>query len=319
MNILENLKSKLGERVEHNKNISAYFTMKTQTVAEYFFQAETRDELINAIKVAHELNLPMFMLGGGSNIAVLHSQIPGLTLRNLYQDKKILSENDHDVELFVSSGYSTSRLAAETARDGFEGFEFQFGLPESVGGAICMNSKWVARMDYEGTFPKYMGDSLIRATLLDRSGNIKEVDHDYFHFAYDYSILQETKELFLEGVFKLKKNNPVELAKRTKDALAYRHKTQLVGMRTCGCMFQNISEELKNEKGLPTTSAGYLIDQCGLKNTKIGDFVVSEKHANFIVNTGSGNPEDLVSLLALIKSKVKEKFGIELKEEVVLV
>lgn len=315
---LENLKSKLGERVEHNKNISAYFTMKTQTVAEYFFQAETKDEVINAVKASSELNIPLFMLGGGSNIAVLHTQIPGLTLRNLYQEKRILSENDQFVELFVSSGYSTSRLAAETARDGFEGFEFQFGLPGSVGGAICMNSKWVARMDYEGTFPKYMGDSLIRATLIDKSGTLKEVDHDYFHFAYDYSILQETKELFLDGVFKLKKSDPTKLEKRAKDALAYRHKTQLVGMRTCGCMFQNISEELKNEKNLPTTSAGYLIDQCGLKNTQIGDFVVSEKHANFIVNTGAGNPDDLMQLLTLIKSKVKEKFGIELKEEVVL-
>ena len=84
-------------------------------------------------------------------------------------------------------------------------------------------------------------------------------------------------------------------------------------------MFQNISDVEQKSHNLPNNSAGYLIDQAGLKNTKIGAFVVSEQHGNFIINTGEGDPKDLQDLMNLIKLKVQEKFGIELKEEVIVI
>lgn len=318
--ILNKLQEKLGlDRVSEHKDITFYFTMRTVAKAEYFFAAETREELINAVKAAYELNIPLFMLGGGSNIAILHDEIKGLVVRNLYQHKEVLSDTAEYVDMKISSGYPVSRLAMETAKEGYEGLEYHFGLPGTVGGGVAVNSKWVAPMTYEGIFPKYIGDPLISAVLLTENGDIKEVDKDYFKFAYDYSILKDTHEIFLEGVFRFTKGNAVELEKHAKDAVAYRHKTQLVGVPTCGCMFQNISEQEKEQHSLPTQSAGYLIDKSGLKNTRIGDFIVSEKHANFIVNLGAGKPEDLVKLLDLIRSKVKETFGIELKEEVILV
>jgi UDP-N-acetylenolpyruvoylglucosamine reductase len=334
MNIsLEILQQKLSPRIVAHKDITHYFTMRTVAKAEYYFEAETKEELIKAVAVAKEAGIPLFILGGGSNVAVIHDEIKGLVVRNLYQKIELLNQTSEYGEWLISSGYSVSRLAMETAKAGYEGLEYHFGLPGTLGGGIYMNSKWVGKKNLKSTdemshistmqdtesFPKYMGDSLVSATLITRDSVIKEVRQSYFNFAYDYSILQETKEIFLEGVFRLKKMAPEILVQRAKDAQEFRKYTQLVGVPTCGCMFQNISPKEREEKNLPTQSAGYLIDKAGMMKTQIGEFVVSDKHANFITNTGKGKPDDLLKLMNLVKSRVKEKFGVELKEEVIII
>ncbi|MBI2641239.1 hypothetical protein HYW87_01420 [Candidatus Roizmanbacteria bacterium] len=175
-----------------------------------------------------------------------------------------------------------------------------------------MNSKW--------TNPtRYFGDSLVSALILDKEGDVKKVDRDYFQFAYDSSVLQKTKEIVLTVTLKLKKAPSEALKKRNQNAMAYRKKTQPYGIFSSGCFFRNIGEAERLRAGLPTSSAGYLVDKAGLKGTKSGNFVVSDKHANFIIHKGNGDPKDLVKLLQIIKERVKEKFGVELKEEVVVI
>ncbi|MCL4377932.1 MAG: UDP-N-acetylenolpyruvoylglucosamine reductase, partial [Actinobacteria bacterium] len=120
---------------------------------------------------------------------------------------------------------------------------------------------------------------------------------------------QKSKEILLDATFQLKKNDPSILKERLKFAQNYRKLTQPSGKNTCGCFFQNVNGQ----------SAGKLIDHSGLKGINIGKFFISEKHANFIINEGGGNPLDLMKLIKLIKTKVKEKFGVELKEEVVII
>jgi UDP-N-acetylenolpyruvoylglucosamine reductase len=313
MSIIDSLNTSLGQgRIQQHKDISPYFTLKTKTAAEYYFEAESRDDLINAVRVAHELKLPLLLLGGGSNMAIVQDEIKGLVVRNMYQKKEVVQDTPDYVDLFVSSGYPMGRLVKETAEAGYEGLEYHLGLPGTIGGGIYMNSKWTKPVCY-------VGDVLLNATIIDREGNVKKVERDYFNFAYDYSILQETKEIVLEAVFRLKKKDPEVLKLHSQAALEYRKQTQPFGVATGGCFFQNISEEEKNRLGLETKSAGYLIDQAGLKGTQVGGFVVSDKHANFIINRGGGTPEDLRSILSLIKNKVKEKFGVELKEEVIVI
>lgn len=312
MDIFTNLQQHFGDRVRKDKDISPYFTLRTQTKAEFYLEVESREDWIKAVKFCHDNNLPLFILGGGSNLAITQNVIPGLVIRNLYQKKEILFETDDSVDLLVSSGYSVARLVTETVALGFEGFEYHMGLPGSVGGAIYMNSKWTKPV-------MYFGDNLITATLLTRDGQEKKVDRSYFNFAYDYSILQETKEIVLEVVFRLKKNDPQILKKRSQESSDYRRATQPHGIATAGCFFQNITEEEQHRINMHTKSAGNLIDKAGLKGKKIGSFVVSDRHANFIVNTGEGRPEDLKSLVDLVKKTVKEKYNIDLKEEVVII
>lgn len=301
-----------ADRLRLNKDISPYLTLRTHTVAEYYFEAETRDELIQAVNAAHELHLPILLLGGGSNLAITHSHIMGLTVRNMFQEKQVLNETEEIVEIRVSSGYSVNRFVNETSKAGYSGFEYHLGLPGTVGGAIYMNSKWT-----HGHL-SYFGDAVKSATLLRRDGTIHEVDRAYFQFAYDYSVLQKTHEIVLDVVFILKKADAALLQQVAQSSLIYRKQTQPFGVSTCGCFFRNISEEEQKKANLPTKSAGYLIDKSGLKNTQIGDFRVSDQHANFVINTGQGKPEDLQKLLNLIKAKVHHTFGIHLIEEVVI-
>lgn len=297
---VQSFNSKL--KIEENKDLFSYLTIRVHVQAEYFVEATSRQELIEAKKLSDKLGIPLFLLGGGSNLAPLKTQISGLVVHNRYIKKQILIEAKDFVDLLVSSGYPVSRLVTETIEAGWEGFEYHKGLPGTVGGAIYMNSKWTHP-------PSYFGDNLLYAYLVDENGKVKRVDKKYFQFAYDYSILQNTGEIVLEAIFRLKKTDPLILKKRADEALNYRKKTQPFGVATSGCFFKNI-------KGL---SAGYLIDKAGLKGFSVGDWIISDIHANFVINKRDGKPEDLRKLLQIVKQQVKDKFGVELEEEVITI
>ena len=288
-------------KIERNKDLFPYLTIRIHTKAEFFYEAKTRDDLIWAKLYAKAKNIPIFILGGGSNLVPLKEKIPGLVVLNRYVTKEVINEDKDYVELLVSSGYPVSKLVGETISKGWEGFEYHLGLPGTVGGALYMNSKWTKPLNY-------FGQNLSYAILIDQNGNVKKVSKEYFQFGYDFSILQKTKEIILEGVFKLKKTRPTILNQRAQLALNYRKQTQPFGVATAGCFFKNAGN----------ISAGYLIDKTGLKGFSFGDWVVSPVHANFIINKGNGKPEDLRKLIDTIKKKVKEKFNIDLEEEVIL-
>lgn len=309
---MEELIKQFGDRIQKQKDLSPYFTLRAKTSAEYYIEAESREDIIKAVTITAKHGIPLFILGGGSNTIVLKDMIHGLVLRNRYMKMEILTEEKEYAEVLFSSGYPMSRVVNETVKKGFEGFEYHLGLPGTLGGGIYMNSKWTKNLSY-------IGDNLISATLVDQEGNEKKVDREYFQFTYDFSILQKTGEIVLEAVFKLMKEDPAVLEKRSKDALAYRKETQPFGVATGGCFFQNISDEEKEAHHLPTKSAGYLIDKAGLKGKQIGGFKISDKHANFVINTGNGSPEDLHKMLEFIRSTIKEKYGVDLKEEVIIV
>jgi UDP-N-acetylmuramate dehydrogenase len=289
-------------QIKKNKELFPYLTLRTRTKAELYFEAKTREDLIKARQYAREMNLSFFILGGGSNLALTKEIIHGMVVKNSYAIAETIDETSEFVDLLVSSGYPVSRLVQLTVEKGYEGFENHKGLPGTVGGAVYMNSKWTRPISY-------FSDCLLYAQIIDANGNERREEKKYFRFSYDYSILQKTKEIVLEAVFRLKKISSQILEKRAKEAFDYRLKTQPFGVATSGCFFRNPGK----------TSAGYLIDKTGLKGYSVGDFIVSDKHANFILNKGNGKPEDLRKLLSIVKSKVKKKFGVELEEEVILI
>ena len=301
----------ISNSIQTQVDLFPHNTLRMRTIAQEFVVVKTREELIEAIEYAHAKGAPFFVIGGGSNIALAQKTLPGLVIKNLYMKSELVSETDTSVDLRVSSGYPVTKLINESAQNGYSGLEYHLGLPGTVGGALYMNSKWTNPVCY-------FGDPLISASLITPEGVVKEVDRDYFNFAYDHSTIQKTKEIVLDAVFRLKKEDPAIVAKHAKDAQEYRKKTQPHGVASSGCFFQNITKEQMQQIGVPTQSAGNLIDESGLKGLKLGGFVVSPDHANFVINTGDGSPDDLVKLLALMKEKVREKFGITLCEEVVV-
>jgi UDP-N-acetylmuramate--L-alanine ligase/UDP-N-acetylenolpyruvoylglucosamine reductase len=289
-------------KFQKNIDLFPHLTLRTHVVAEYFVEARTRDDLIQAKKYSFKNKIPLFILGGGSNLAIIKDKIHGLVVKNNYQDLKIIKETKDYVDISVSSGYPVSKLVTETVEKGYQGFEYHKGLPGTVGGAIFMNSKWTRPLSY-------FGENLVVGYLVDSLGKEKKVNRSYFKFAYDSSILQQTGEILLEAVFRLKKTDSAVLKKRSESAFNYRKKTQPMGVKTSGCFFRNINGK----------SAGQLIDLAGLKGLTIGDFYVSDIHANFIINRGDGRTKDLLKLVKIVKEKVKRKFGVELEEEVIII
>jgi len=309
MNTSQILQNQFGDKIKKDKEITKLITLRLKAVSEYFFEPTSLEEWVEVINLADRHNIPIFILGGGSNVAVYKNYIPGITIRNRYIFKKIIFESEEFVDYQISSGYIINQLIRETTREGLSGFEYHLGLPGTLGGAIYMNSKWTKPISY-------IGENLLIGKILDRDGVVREEPRDYFEFEYDYSKLQKTGEIFLEGIFRLTRHDAAELVKRSEESLKYRKTTQPFGEFTGGCFFQNITEAQKEKYKLKSTSAGYLIDKVGFKGKIIGGVKVSEKHANFIVNTGNAEPEDLKKMIDTIRSAVKEKFGVTLKEEV---
>ena len=306
-------------RIRQNEPMSAHTTFKIGGPAEFYIEVSSVDDLIKAVQTAHKLEIPVFIFGGGSNVIVADHGIKGLVIKNNCRRFEVMGMTgkvknqkiDFDRALvYAESGVIMNQLVRFTIDQGLGGLEYQLGLPGTIGGGVYMNSN----------FPRkgvYVGDFLYRAKLIGKEGTIKEVDNAYFHFAYDKSILQETGEILLHAIFKLEKMDKKILWDRGTEALTYRSSTQPKGA-SAGCSFRNISivEALKIPTPDRITSAGYLIDKAGLKGKRIGDAMISDMHANFILNMGNAKANDIVTLVDLMKAEVYKKFGVHLVLEV---
>lgn len=318
--ILQKLESELGiGKIKQGEPMSSHTTFKIGGPAEYYLAVEKTEDLIKAVKTAHELGIPIIVFGGGSNVIVADHGIKGLVVKNNCRRFEVMSMSGRiknqrvDVSqaaLYAESGVIMGQLVRYAIDQGLSGLEYQLGLPGTVGGALYMNSN----------FPKkgaYVGDVVLKARLVTKEGDVKDVDNAYFRFAYDKSILQETSEIVLSVVFKLEPGDKTLLWERAAKALTHRTESQPKGL-SAGCTFRNIS--IADAFRIPTpdkiTSAGYLIDRAGLKGRKIGGAMISDMHANFILNTGDAKAQDIVDLTHLVKDEVKKKFGVDLVLEV---
>ncbi|MDP3997994.1 MAG: UDP-N-acetylmuramate dehydrogenase [bacterium] len=317
-NFLE-LKEVLGERVKESEPMALHTTFKIGGPARFYFEAKEVKEIVEAVTLCQKLSLPYFILGGGSNILTSDAGFPGLVIKNKAEKIKIagyqgkIQKLERKVDkLFIEaeSGVLMNTLVRYSLEEGLSGLEYFLGLPGTVGGAVYINAHFKNN---------FVGDCLEKAKILGKDGKIREVDNYYFHFAYDQSILQKTGEVLLSVILKLTGGDKDALWQAAQVALELRRKNHHYDMPSAGCIFRNISKVDALRLGTPdlTQSAGFLIEASGLKGKAIGGAQFSSVHANFIVNCGSAKAADVIELINLAKAKVKEKFGVNLKEEVV--
>ncbi len=297
------------EPIETDCSLSTYVTLRTNTVATMCTKLTKAAQWSGLLHYCYEQSIPVLVLGGGSNIALASDRFDGLVILNRANTVVIADEKDGYVDVTVESGAIISRFIMEMNRHGLGNLEYHFGLPGTVGGAVAMNSKWTKPEDA-------VGDSVVAATVVAPDGQTSVVNADYFQFSYGYSIVQQTKEIVADVTFRMRRDDPEKLKERSREAQAYRSTTQPKGKPTSGCFFKNISAADQESHNLPTRSAGYLIDQAGLKGRRKGAYVVSDLHANFILGEADGSADDLNALVAEIKQTVHDKFGILLREEV---
>lgn len=317
---LKELERVLGKgRVRQNEPMSSHTTFKIGGSARFYVEVKSIEELVKAIKEVRRLKMPFFILGGGSNILVADQGVKGLVIKNNCRNFSVLQMkgrvknqriNIEGVSLFAESGVIMNQLVRFTIEQGLSGLEYLLGLPGTVGGAVFMNSHYLKKQ-------AFVGDCLSSAKILTKDGSVKEVDKSYFHFDYNRSVLQDNGEIALSVVFKLLPVDKKVLWKRGMEALEYRSATYPKGA-SAGCIFQNISNV--EAISIPTperiTSAGYLIDKAGLKGKRVDNVMVSDKHANFILNMGNAKARDVLKLIDLIKEEVLKKFGVRLILEI---
>ncbi len=323
MDILATLEGYVGRgRIKLAEPLARYTTLRIGGPAEYFFTAQTTFDLQQAFKAAQAGHMPITVLGGGSNTLISDAGIKGLVVRNQSRAIKVIKKFGRVVngEMVVDralveadTGTMINQLVRFSCDEGLAGLERHLGLPGTVGGALFMNSKWTKPI-------AYVGEVLYQAKILAESGEIKLVDKQYFNFGYDQSILQKTREVVVSAIFLLKKEDPKILWQRAQTSMDYRKTTQPMGVSTAGCTFRNISQAEAFRLATPdhTTSAGYLVDQVGLKGYQVGQAKFSDKHANFILNLGSASADDVKNLIDEAKKRVEEKYNVVIEPEIVL-
>ena len=280
-----------SNRLNKNVSLASHTTFGIGGPAELFYEAQTSEELIKAVKAARELKIPYFILGGGSNILVADQGLAGLTIKIKSQRLKIKSP-----KIIAEAGTPLAEIV-KTAQDySLSGLECCIGIPGTVGGAVAGNA---------GAKNQWISQCIKSVTILDKSGKIINLKKDNCQFGYRISCFKNNpSKVILEAIFELEKENPKIIKEKTKQFLEAR--SNQPKEKSAGSIFKNPAND----------SAGRLIDAAGLKGKRVGEAQISPQHANFIINLDKAKASDILTLIKLAQSRVKEKFGVELKLEI---
>ena len=296
MKIIQKIISLAGEtNVKLNEPMHKHTTFKIGGAADVFVTPETKEALLEITEFCKSENIPVTVVGNGSNLLVSDDGIDGVV---------ICTENINYVNLendVITSGAGAflAVVANTAARESLTGLEFAAGIPGTVGGGTFMNA---------GAYGGELKDVIETVTALDKDGNIKVFKNAECGFGYRTSVFGGGY-VILEVTFRLKKGNKEEILDTMKDLSQRRRDKQPLEYPSAGSTF-------KRPEGY---FAGKLIEDAGLKGHSIGGAQVSEKHSGFVINKGGATAQDVLDLVGHIKKQVKEKFGVDLQEEIKLI
>lgn len=288
--------SGLGERAKQNEPLAPYTSMRVGGPADLLLLCQTTEEIVEAVKQARAAGVPWLVLGGGCNVLVSDAGVRGLVLVHRAARSRIGANG----AVWAEAGAPIASLARETATRGLAGLEWAAGLPGTVGGAIVGNA---------GAFGGAVASVLQSVTLLEPAGEVTERPAEWMEFAYRESRLKRLprweRPVVLAATFSLSPGDPTALRAQTEEVLAWR-RTRHPSGATMGSTFKNP----------PGGYAGRLIEQAGLKGYRIGGAMVSEGHANFLLNTGSATAADVMALIRHVQAEVERLYGVRLEPEV---
>jgi len=283
---------KLQGKLERNYPLRNLNTWRIGGPADIVYWPETAEGLISGWRLAKEENLPVWIVGRGSNLLFPDEGLPGMVVVTT-QLKGITWEGSC---VRVEAGYSLARLAQQAGEKGLRGLEFARGIPGTVGGAVVMNA---------GAHGGEIAERLTWVKALDPNGEVAAWPKEVLTFGYRESSLSRGYWI-VEAEFRLVPGDREHSLQLMKDNLSRRNETQPLEYPNAGSVFRNP----------PGDSAGRLIEHAGWKGKRVGGAEVSEKHANFILNRGEATAQDVLNLINAIQEDVEKKFGIKLKTEV---
>lgn len=315
--------------LKKNIDLSKFTTYKTGGSARFFVKIDNIESLMECLQSAQKSNLPIFVLGGGSNILISDDGFNGLVLK--VANKKLIIEkvDNENYKITIGSGWGLNNLISVLNENSIASIEKLFGIPGTIGGSIRGNAgvgdfeiKDVIKNVYNIDWLKFNNYNF----------EIKNYDCKDCAFGYRDSIFKRKQNIIWEAIIYGKTGDKNILKNLTKNIIDKRIKNQPYDLPNAGSVFKNIllSEfdpvyfnesnllvvENQGHKYIP---AGWLIEQCGLKGYSINGAKISEKHANFIVNFDNARSIDIYNLINFAKEKVFEKFKITLTEEIQMI
>jgi UDP-N-acetylmuramate dehydrogenase len=298
------MRSVFGDRLRAGAALAPLTTFRVGGPADWLIETRNSGEIETALSVARAAAIPVTLLGGGSNVLVADAGVRGLVVRP--RGGEIQAIDDGHVQ--ADAAVTINGLVRWTINHGRAGLEAWAGTPGSVGGAIFGNAHFGGRL---------IGDLVTDVRLIAPDGSLANVSASAMAFGYDRSRLQSSGEVLLSAVFRASEGQPAALRAIARESLAFRKRTQPLETPSAGCVFQN-PEPGRDivPDGIPW-SAGALVDRAGLKGAGADGARVSPTHGNFIVNEGTATAAGIKRLIDLCKTAVHDRFGVELREEIV--
>ncbi len=282
-----------SEITRRDEPLAPYTWMKIGGPAQFLIQPRTPEELVQVVKTCDHVEAPVKLLGGGSNLLVRDAGVGGVVLR-IYGEPFAKVEVQGDL-VRAGAGAMLTTVISHTVNAGLAGMETLVGIPGTVGGALHGNAG--GRIGDIGQFVESV-------TALTMTGEVVTRNQDELSFGYRESNLDDL--IILEATFRLQPDDPDEITRHMRKLWISKKATQPYSFQSAGCVF-------KNPRGM---SAGLLIDQAGLRGTRIGNAEISDRHANFIVSHPGASSADVQRLIDLARSKVAEQFGVDLELEI---
>lgn len=275
-------------KVLKDVSLKNYNTYKIDARSDYLIEVISIDGLIELIKYLKDNNISYMILGNGSNVILddyfkgVVIKLSGLNYVNI--DKNVVT---------VGAGTMMSKLSMDTINGNLTGLEWAINIPGTIGGSVVGNA---------GAYNSEMFDNLVSIKVLDKNMEVGDMPKEKFIYSYRHTNIKELGLIVLEATFKLEKGDKEESKQIIKDRCERRKSSQPLDMPSAGSVFRNPEGDY----------AGRLIEAVGLKGKKIGGAEVSNKHANFIVNTGNATSNDIKNLIKLVRDEVKKEFHIDL-------
>ncbi|MFZ2956232.1 MAG: UDP-N-acetylmuramate dehydrogenase [Candidatus Ozemobacteraceae bacterium] len=300
------LREILKNRLQKDVLLAPFTTFYLGGPAELFLETHTESELAEAVRLAKDEGWNFFLLGGGSNLVVSDKGVPGFVIRNCAANADVV--NAPRGLFTVSSGRSLAYAVGLSWKHSLSGFEPFTGIPGTIGGAIYGNA---------GAYGRSISDLLVSADILTPDGEIQTVTPDFFKFGYRTSLLKHFPHIVLNATFRGVPTEREIIRAQIKDIAAQRHsKHPPREVGSAGSFFKNLDPHPGETR---RRAAGEVLEKAGAKELAVGGACVYAKHANFIVNYGKASAKDVRTLAAILKEKVLDLFGIELKEEVIYI
>lgn len=312
------LQARFGTQFKEREPLAKHLNFRIGGPARYFVEAKTRQDIVDAVALAVAGGVAWFVIGGGSNTLASDVGFDGLAVKAANRALKI-----EGTRVMAEAGVISAAIARATAERGLRGFEWAISLPGTIGGAVRGNA---------GCFGGETKDAVESVRVL-HDGKQETLRASEMEFRYRHSVFktpERSHDVILDVTLLLREGDSAEAMAQLEKNLAGRKASQPLGSSSAGCMFKNfeyidaaeiakldakygVPEEYKIRKRIP---AGWIIDQLGLKGMQVGDAMVSEIHGNFLVNKGNATADEIVQIIALVKSKVRDEVGIQLHEEV---